>query len=323
MFRLKDGINYLIAFVIIISLNFILPRLMPGDPLTAIYGEEALIQMSPEFKSQMVRKLALDQPLWDQFTAYLSSLLVGNLGYSYYYNAPVFDVIMGALPWTLLLVGTAIILSTTIGIVIGLESGWRRGRKTDKVILAGTMILEGIPDFFLGMVMLIVFGVILGLFPLAGAVTPYAGYSGMALVLDVLKHLVLPTASLTLVNMSGAFLLTRNAMITVLGEAYIFTARAKGLNDAAIRYRHAGRNSILPVITYTGLQVGRMVTGALFIETVFSYPGVGLLIQRGLQTRDYPVLQGVFLIITVFVLITNLSVDMFYKKVDPRLSHAH
>ncbi|WP_418791879.1 ABC transporter permease [Phosphitispora sp. TUW77] len=315
----KDGINYFIAFVIIISLNFLLPRLMPGDPLTAIYGEEALIQMSPEFKSQLIQRLALDQSLWEQFTSYLLSLVKGNLGYSYYYNAPVSDVIMGALPWTLLLVGTAIIMSTIIGIIIGLESGWRRGKKTDKVLLAGIMFLDGFPDFFLGMVMLIVFGVILGLFPLAGAVTPYAGYSGMVLVLDVLKHLVLPAASLTMVNVTGAYLLTRNAMIAVLGEAYIFTAKAKGLNDAAIRYRHAGRNSILPVITHTGMQVGRLVTGALFIETVFSYPGLGLLIQRGLQTRDYPVLQGVFFVITVFVLIANFSVDILYKKLDPRL----
>jgi len=319
MFKLKDAVNYLVAFYIILSLNFLLPRLMPGDPLTAIYGEEAMIQMTPELKERLVERFALDRPLTGQFGAYLLSLLKGDLGYSYFYNAPVIKVILGALPWTFLLVGTAIVISTIIGTLLGMESGWRRGKKIDRAILAGTMFLDGLPDFFLGMVLLILFGVILEIFPLAGAMTPYAGYAGITLVLDVLKHLALPAAALTLVNLPGAYLLARNSMVTTLGEAFILTARAKGLKDGVVRYRHAGRNSLLPVITHTGMQVGRMLTGALFIETVFSYPGLGLLIQKALQTRDYPLLQGIFLVITVFVLVSNFSVDILYNKIDPRL----
>lgn len=319
MFKLKDVVNYLVAFFIILSLNFLLPRLMPGDPLTAIYGEEAMIQMTPELKARLVERFSLDRPLAGQFGAYLLSLLKGDLGYSYFYNAPVTKVILGALPWTFLLVGTAISISTIIGTLLGIESGWRRGQKIDRAMLAGTMFLDGLPDFFLGMVFLILFGVVWEVFPFNGAMTPYAGYAGITLVVDVLKHLVLPAVSLTLVNLTGSYLLARNSMVTTLGEAFILTARAKGLNDQVVRYRHAGRNSLLPVITHTGMQVGRMLTGALFIETVFSYPGLGLLIQKALQTRDYPLLQGVFLVVTVFVLTANFSVDMLYKKIDPRL----
>ncbi|MBU7005850.1 ABC transporter permease [Phosphitispora fastidiosa] len=319
MFRIKDSSNYIIAFLIILAVNFFLPRMMPGDPLTAIYGEEALIHMTPETRAELVNRFALNQPLWEQFSGYLAALVRGDLGYSYYYNEAVSAVILRAVPWTLLLVGTAVTISALAGSIAGMESGWRRGTRFDRLLLTGIMFLEGFPDFFIGMVMLIVFGVILNVFPLAGAMTPYAGYTGLAIVLDVAKHLVLPAFSLALVNLGGSFLLARNTMVTTLSEAYIFTARAKGLRDRVVRYRHAGRNSLLPVITHIGIQFGRMVTGALFIETVFSYPGLGLLIQRGLQARDYPVLQGVFLVVTIMVLITNLFMEVLYKKIDPRL----
>ncbi len=319
MFRLKDSINYLVAFLIILAVNFFLPRLMPGDPLAAIYGEEALIHLTPETRSELINRFALDQPLGEQFWGYLSALVKGDLGYSYYYNDAVSAVISRAFPWTMLLVGTAITISALAGSIAGMESGWRRGKWTDRFLLTGIMFLEGFPDFFIGMVMLIVFGVVLNIFPLAGAMTPYAGYTGLAMALDIVKHLILPAFSLALVNLGGSFLLARNTMVTTLGEAYIFTARAKGLRDRVVRYRHAGRNSLFPVITHIGIQFGRMVTGALFIETVFSYPGLGLLIQRGLQARDYPVLQGVFLVVTIMVLVTNLFMEVLYKKIDPRL----
>lgn len=323
MVSIRKSSNYIIAFVIILLLNFLLPRLMPGDPLTAIYGDEGLIQITPEIRAQLEERLALNKSIGEQFLAYVSLLLKGDLGQSYYYNAPVTDIILGALPWTALLVATAIILSTVFGLILGIESGWRRNTITDRVILAVTMLLDGLPDFFLGMIMLIVFGVLLGLLPLAGGMTPYAGYEGLILAMDILKHLILPAASLMIVNTTGTFLMTRNTMVSTLGEAFVFTARAKGLKGRVIRYRHAGRNSLLPVVTHTGLQFGRLMAGAIFIETVFSYPGLGLITQKALQTRDYPVLQGVLLTITLLILITNFLVDLLNKKIDPRLDNAH
>lgn len=319
MIRIREAINYLVAFLTIISLNFFLPRLMAGDPLTAIYGSEALVQMTPELKAQLVERFALNQPLWRQFVGYLGALCRGDLGYSYYFNAPVAQIIAGVLPWTLLLVGTAIFISTVIGAVLGIETGWRRGKRADKLILTGMLFWNGFPDFFLGMVLLIVFGVVLNVFPLAGGLTPYAGYTGFPLALDILKHLVLPVCSLVLVNLSGCYLLSRNTMVNTLGENYILTARAKGLSEAAVKYRHAGRNTLLPVITHSGLQMGRLLTGAFFIETVFAYPGLGLLVQKAFQTRDYPVIQGGFFVIAVFILAANFLTDLAYKIIDPRL----
>ena len=289
----------------------------------AIYGEEALVAMTPQLKAELVERFALDQSMWHQLGAYVLALFQGKLGYSYYYNAPVLSVVLDRLPWTFLLVGTALVLSTILGIVLGIESGWRRGSGTDRTMLTGLMTLNGFPDFFLGMVLLIIFGVIGGVFPLAGALTPYAGLTGWAVVLDVIKHLVLPVAALTLTHLSGNYLLTRNTMITVLKEPYMLTARAKGLSPGSLKYRHAGRNYLLPVVTHTGIWAGRVVTGALFVELVFAYPGVGYLAYEAMMARDYPVIQGLFLMVAVAVLAINCLIEVFYTTLDPRVRRAY
>lgn len=314
---------YGIAFFIILALNFLLPRMMPGDPLMAIYGDEALVAMTPDLKAHLIERFALDQPLWQQFCAYIAALFQGDMGWSYFYNAPVLKVILGSLPWTLLVVGTSLVLSTFLGILLGIESGWRRGSKTDRTMLAGLMSLNGFPDFFLGLVLLLVFGVLLGIAPLSGALTPYSGLSGWALILDVLKHMALPVVALTIAHLAGGYLLTRNAMITVLKAPFMLTAKAKGLSQKTLKYRHAGRNSMLPVLTMTGIWLGRIVTGALFVELVFAYPGVGQLTYQALLARDYPVIQGVFLMVAISVLIVNFAVDLLYPKVDPRVRYAY
>jgi peptide/nickel transport system permease protein len=223
----------------------------------------------------------------------------------------------------LLIVGSSLVLATLLGVVLGIESGWRRGSKTDRTMLAGLMSLNGFPDFFLGLVLLIVFGVLLGIAPLSGALTPYSGLSGLALILDVLKHMALPVAALTIAHLAGGYLLTRNTMITVLKAPFMLTARAKGLSQNVIKYRHAGKNSMLPVLTMTGIWLGRVVTGALFVELVFAYPGVGQLTYQALLARDYPVIQGVFLMVAISVLVVNFAVDLLYPKLDPRVSHAY
>lgn len=319
----RNIITYGVAIVIILTLNFLLPRLMPGDPFSAIYGDETLIAMTPELKTHIIERFALDEPVWQQFGAYVSALFRGDLGYSYYYNASVSSVIMGSLPWTLLIVGTSLIISTLLGIVLGIESGWRRGSRTDRALLTGLMSLNGFPDFFLGLVLLIFFGILLRLAPLAGAITPYSGLSGFPLVIDVIKHAALPVTALTLAHIAGSYLLTRNTMITVLKAPFMLTARAKGLSERLLKYRHAGRNSLLPVLTVTGIMTGRMVTGALLIELVFSYPGVGYLTYQALLARDYPLIQGIFLMVTFSVLIVNFTVDILYPKLDPRISYAY
>src|SRR5690554_1435916 len=314
---------YLTAFIIILALNFLLPRMMPSDPLTAVYGSDALVAMTPELKARLVESFALDQSIWRQLGAYFAALVRGDLGYSYYYNAPVLRVILQNLPWTLFLAGLSLALSTILGITLGIESGWRRGAKADRALLAGLMSLNGFPDFFLGLVLLLVFSVLLGLCPPAGALTPYSGFSGLALVVDILRHAALPVTALTLAHLAGGYLLTRNTMITVLQEPFMLTARAKGLSPQALKYRHAGRNSLLPVVTMTGIRLGRMVTGVFFVELIFSYPGIGWLTYQALLSRDYPLLQGIFLVTALSVLLANWAVDVLYPRLDPRVNHAH
>lgn len=316
-------LSYAAALVLILGINFFLPRMMPGDPLMAIYGDEALIRMTPELKAELIERFSLDESLAHQFGSFLWNLLRGDLGYSYYYNAPVADILGERLPWTLLLVGSSVVLATAIGMILGIESGWRRGKALDRALLGGLVGVGGFPDFFIGMVLLLLFGVTLGWFPLGGAVTPYAGFAGMAHVWDVLRHLFLPMAALTLCHIGGGYLLTRNTMVGVIREPYILTARAKGLSPGRIRYRHAGRNAMIPLMTRTGIWLGRIVTGTFFIEAVFSYPGIGHMTHEAISSRDYPVLQGVLLLVTVLVLSANLIVDLILPKLDPRVRHAY
>jgi len=315
--------NYLIALTAIFSINFILPRLMPGDPLQAIYGQEALVVMSDEVEAQIIRQFSLDKSWWDQMLAYVLGLLQGDLGFSYYYREQVFHVILGALPWTLLLTGLALVLATAIGLVLGIESGYARGSNLDRSLVAGLMFLGGFPDFFIGILLLLIFAVSLQVLPISGAASPYAGHEGLAHIVDILKHLALPLSSMILVQLGGIFLLTRNTIVTLLGESFILTARAKGCQERRIKYAHAGRNGLLPVATATGLRIPQLFTGALFIEIVFSYPGVGSLLNTAIDARDYPLIQGILLIVTLTVLTANFLVDLLYSRLDPRVRYAH
>jgi peptide/nickel transport system permease protein len=293
---------YLIALVIILTLNFLLPRMMPGDPIIAIYGDVALIQMSPELKAELIDRFSLDQSLGRQFVSYWTALFHGDLGYSYAYNAPVAEVIFGRLPWTLLLAGLALVISAIAGILLGIESGWRRGKRTDGSLLTSMVALSGFPDFLLGILLLLLFAVNLQLLPLFGAESPYSGLSGFQRLVDIGKHLLLPLVTLVLARVSGSYLLTRNAMIGELKEPYILLARAKGLKQETIRYQHAGRNSLLPVMTQTG---------------------IGLTTYEALTYRDYPLLQGLLLVSAICVLSVNFIADLLYAKVDPRVNYAH
>lgn len=318
--KVRSGPDYLFAFILILSLNFFLPRIMPGDPLQAIYGEEALVAMTPELKAELTEKFSLDLPLSRQFISYFCELIRGNLGYSYYHQAPVTQTILEYLPWTLFLTGLAVLFSTICGFFLGVESGSRRGRPADRSMLAGLMLSGSFPDFFLAILLLILFGVTLGAAPLGGAMTAYAGKSGLALALDVAHHLALPLCALTLSRLSHTYLLTRNSLISTLGEPYILTARAKGCRESTIKYRHLARSAMLPVVTSAGLQFSFLITGSLFVEIIFSYPGAGTLLYGALLSRDYPLMQGILFGVTVLVLSVNYLLDRLYCRIDPRIS---
>jgi peptide/nickel transport system permease protein len=319
----RKWISYAIAFLVIITVNFVAPRMLPGDPISAVYGDEVLINLPEEAREYISSRYDLDKPVFVQYFLYIYSIFKGNLGYSIYYKKSVIQLLLGYIPYTIVLMGLAMIISTIIAIIIGIESGWRRGSRLDRYLLSTLIFSSGFPGFFIGALLLIIFGIILGILPFQGARTLYSGMEGLMYLMDFLRHLILPVISLVLVYLPPNYLLTRNSVIANIREPYVLLARAKGLNNLQIRYRHVGRNSLIPVTTQTGIRLGTMiVTGSLFIEIVYSYPGMGTLIYNSILNRDYPVLQGSFLFVAVLVLLINFIVDIFYVKLDPRIKYA-
>jgi peptide/nickel transport system permease protein len=310
--------QYALVLFVTVTLNFLLPRAMPGSPLGFLAGEEVGTLTAQE-RERLLRDVGLDRPLHEQYFGYLADIARGDLGYSYQRQRPIAEVLAERVPWTLLLTGTALALSTALGVIFGAIAGWRRGRRTDLASLAVFIFLESLPGFWLAMILIAVFSVGLRMFPTFGARDLYAGLTGWDYWLDIARHLVLPVTTLTLITVSATFLVMRASMLSVLGSDFITVARGKGLAERTVLFRHAVRNAILPVATVFLLNLGQAVAGATVIETVFSYPGVGRLMYEAVLARDYPMLQGGFLVITVSVLVGNMLADLAYPMLDPRV----
>jgi peptide/nickel transport system permease protein len=246
------------------------------------------------------------------------NLTHADLGISVRYGEPVRSVIRDRLPWTIALVGTSIVLASLIGTVLGVWAAWRRGRRSDIGSMAIVMFLDSTPIFWLGMLLLGVFSVELGWLPLFGAV-PVGDQAGLALTGEVVKRLILPVSTLTLATMGGVFLVARYALVGTLREDFLFMAEASGLPTRRIVFGHALRNSLLPISTVIMLNLGFMLGGATVVETVFSYPGLGRLVYEGVLARDYPLLQGTFLLIALGVILCNFISDLLYPLLDPRV----
>ncbi len=316
-FVLRKAIQYVLVLAVAVSVNFALPRIAPGDPLDYLLGEQSH-QLGAEERAQILRQFGLDKPTSTQFKDYLVNLTHGDLGTSVRFGAPVREVIGDRLPWTLALVGSSIVLASLIGVVLGVLAAWRRGRRSDIGTMALVMFLDSTPIFWLGMLLLGVFSVELGWLPLFGAV-PLSDQSGLALTGEVLKRLILPVSTLTLATLGGMFLVARYAMVGTLREDFLLMAEASGLSERRIVFGHALRNSLLPITTVIMLNLGFMLGGATVVETVFSYPGLGRLVYEGVLARDYPLLQGTFLLIALGVILCNFISDLLYPVLDPRI----
>ena len=316
--RLGLIITFCLAALAMIYLSYSLPRLLPGDFVTAMYSSSH-VTLTAEQEAEL-RAYYTEEPGFGRYLVKLASL---DWGYSYAFLTPVSALFFGALPWTLLLLGTAHVISMFVGFVTGVEAAWRRDSHLERSMVGGMTVLEGVPEISTGVILLVVFALHLGWFPAAGAETAYAEVSLWARLADVGHHLVLPLATLVLAYFPGNFLLTRNSMVMVIKQSYITTARAKGLPARRIRYAHAARNALLPLVTRFGLRLAFMITGALVVERIHSYPGLGTLLYNAIQARDLPVIQAVVLASSLMVLTIILGLEMVYRIIDPRIEHAH
>jgi peptide/nickel transport system permease protein len=310
--------QYGLVFWLAASLNFLLPRLMPGNPLKLLVGEDIGLLTAAQ-RAEALARVGLDQPLLNQYLFYWRDLLQGNWGFSYQKNLPIATLLSERLPWTLLLGGSSLLLSTLIGVGCGAWAAWRRGRRQDVGLLGLMLLLESLPTFWLGMLLLGFFAVHWQVFPTHGSMSRWLSLSGFAQIRNILWHLALPMATLTLANVSRPFLVTRYALLEVLGEDFIQVARAKGLPEQTVLFGHALRNALLPIVTVVTLNLAFALAGATVVETVFAYPGLGRLTYEAVLARDYPVLQANFLLITLLVILANLLTDLLYPVLDPRL----
>jgi peptide/nickel transport system permease protein len=312
--------SYLLIVFVLLTLNFFLPRAMPGDPVEGLLaqGSNSFV-FGEQAKTKLEEYYGLDQPLGAQYVHYLSRLAHGDLGRSIVTNAPVRKEIGRRLPWTLLLIVGSLLLSTIVGLVAGVHSGWRRDRPMDRAVMTGLVAVREFPPFLLASLMLYLFAAKLGWFPLFGGQTPFSDSFGpVERMVDIGRHMLLPLLVLTVGLTAGTYLTMRAGMVTELGSDHLLLGRAKGLRQRRLKYRYAARNALLPVVSLTAVEVGFAVTVNVLVERVFSYPGLGRLLFESIGTRDYPTIQGTFLVVSVGIVTVNALADVAYRRLDPR-----
>ena len=303
-----------VLLVLVLCLNFFLIRLAPGDPAVTIAGEMG--GASPELLASIREQYGLNQSLFNQFVAYFGKVLHGDLGYSYFFNLPVMELIQDRLPATLLLVVTAVCAAVLIGVCLGVQAGRRPNSWTSHLVTIVALIGFSAPAFWTGMMLLILFASWIPILPVSGMTTIGAGYTGFAYVLDVAHHLILPVVTLAILYIAQYSRMERASMIDILGTDYIRTARAKGLRERTVVYKHALKNALIPVVTLAGMQFSQVFAGAVLVETVFNWPGMGRLAYESILRKDYPTLLGI-LFCSVFVVI--ILTDFAYRFLDPKM----
>lgn len=306
----------------IITVNFFLFRVMPSDPVRLLTRQRG-VQLSPAAQAELAHDLGLDQPLPTQFVKYLGDTLRLDFGDSFIYpGESVISVFLRFLWPTVLLVGTATVLMIVIGLYLGIRGGWKRGGPLDTTSMGASLIFYSMPDFWLAMILLIIFSTALGWFPSGGFESPNSDLTGFARVLDIANHMFLPVLTLTLGYVGEYYLVMRSSLLDVLGEDYITTVRAKGVREDRVLWRHAVRNALLPSISLIALSFGFVLAGAITVELVFSYPGLGLLTIQAIDAQDFLLLQCLFFFASVAVLVSNVIADLVYSWADPRVREA-
>ena len=292
---------------------FMVLHLSPGDPVEIMLGSQA----TQEDRARLRAELGLDQPLHVQYGRWLGHVARGDLGRSLWMKRPVLDEVLGRFKATLVLTGTALLLSSLAGVALGVASAIRPNSVLDRLSAVASLFGASMPTFWLGIVLMVIFALWLGWLPASGM---YAAYGGGDLR-DLLAHLVLPAVTLAAASVTIIARLTRATMLETLGQDYIRTARAKGVVERAVVLRHGLKNALIPIVTVVGVQAGYLLGGAVLTETVFAWPGVGTLMVQGILARDFPLVQGCVLVVALSFVLVNLAVDLLYACLDPRIRY--
>ena len=312
--RLLQALALVLAVVV---LNFVLVHAAPGDPVETIAGASG--GMSTELMAQLRTQYGLDKSLPVQLGVYLGKVIHGDLGYSYFFNLPVSQMILERVPATLLLVLSSVVCAFIFGTALGVLSSRKPNGVLSQFITVLSMVGFAAPVFWTGIMLVILFASVFPILPVSGMRSIDSSGGGFQDVLDVLYHLVLPMATLALVYLAQYSRLARSSMLDVLGSDFIRTARAKGLAERIVLYKHALRNALIPVVTVLGLQFGNVLSGAILVETVFNWPGLGRLAFDSVLRRDYPTILGLLLFSSIVVVAMNLLTDLCYRLIDPRI----
>jgi peptide/nickel transport system permease protein len=315
--RVLQGLALVLAVIV---LNFVLVHAAPGDPVETIAGASG--GMSPQLMAQLRAQYGLDKPLVVQLGIYLGKVATGDFGYSYFFNLPVTALIFDRIPATLLLVLSAVGSAFLLGTALGVLSSRRPNGPLSQFINVLSLIGFAAPVFWTGIMLVLLFALVIPVLPVAGMRAIDSSGGGVQDMLDVLHHLVLPVVTLSLVYVAQYSRLARSSMLDVLGADFIRTARAKGLAERIVLYKHALRNALLPVVTVLGLQFGNVLSGAILVETVFNWPGLGRLAFESVLRRDYPTILGLLLLSSIVVVVMNQLTDLCYRLIDPRIKTA-
>lgn len=305
--------------MVAIFLNFMLIQLAPGDPISILSGQDS---PSPEMVEALREKYGLNDPPLVQFFTYVKTLIGGDLGESILSGRPVLEMIAERIGPTLLLTLTTAILALILGTVLGIYCARRPGSKLDNILSGLSYLFDSMPSFWLGMMFILIFSSWLGIFPTSGMIDLRGDYTGFAYYLDILHHMILPATTLTLLSTPYFFRIARSSVIQVMSEDFVTTLRATGMKESRIFNKYVFKNAILPTITVFGITLAYMITGVAIIEIVFSWPGMGSFMLNAISRRDYPLLMGIYLILSISVAVTMIVIDVLYAFIDPRIRYS-
>lgn len=317
-YLIKRTIYSLILLFFALSLNFVIFRVAPGSPIQVVASGTRL---EPEMVERLIELWGLQEPLHVQYIRYLKSTITWDFGYSYYSLEPVSREVVERLPNTLLLMGVSLLFAILFGTIIGIYAAYTRGSLLDVTSVSISLFSYALPTFWMGLLLIYVFGYVFGLFPLAGTISRPPPIDPIVKAFDIAWHLFLPSLTLFLFSYGSWLLMMRSTLLETLHEDYILTARAKGVAERGVLFKHAFRNAMLPLVTNIALTIPGLLNGAILTETVFSWRGLGLYTWNAIQFNDYPVLQALFFIFALVTVVCNFIVDIVYGLIDPRIKY--